>query len=196
MIEPFEPAQVRKPTMIELFSGAKVCGAPVISYGLSSAGYDIRASHTWWRFKREPWWRRCGGGRGAIDPKLFNVGRCVEQARITSTPAGDVFEMPPHSYAMTHSVETFHVPDDVIGVCVGKSTYARCGLVVNDTPLEPGWSGVLVIEVANTTPRPLLVYCGEGIAQVLFHRIAKPSVSYADRAGKYQGQRGLTPAKV
>lgn len=178
----------------------------VISYGPSSAGYDIRASDVWWEFRPLPWWRRVvhslRGDRGwrvsdAIDPKAFDPAKVMHRVAPIETSAGLAYLMPPHSYALTHSVEGFNMPDDVLGVCVGKSTYARSGLAVNVTPLEPGWEGTLVIEVSNTTPRPLLVYVNEGIAQIQFHRLqSRPTTTYGDRGGKYQGQRGLTFAKV
>lgn len=197
MIAPFEYSLQRTIACPDVLGWYKA-----ISYGPSSAGYDIRASDVWWEFKRDSWWRRAwralsGSRVGAIDPKAFDVEGCMVRAPLVETGQGLAYLMPPHSYALTHSVEYFRVPDDVIGVCVGKSTYARCGLVVNVTPLEAGWEGVLVVEVANTTPRPLLVYCGEGIAQVLFHHLPNPpSTTYAARQGKYQGQTGLTFAKV
>lgn len=175
----------------------------VISYGPSSAGYDIRASDVWWQFRRPKWWTRAWRAlvgwrvRDCIDPKAFDPGVHMHRGELVSTPQGMAYLMPPHSYALTHSVEAFNMPPDVLGICVGKSTYARCGLVVNVTPLEPGWRGVLVVEVANTTPRPLLVYVNEGIAQIVFFRLPTlPSTTYASRQGKYQGQTGLTFAKA
>ena len=169
MIDPFVPGQVR-----EINKG--VSPTRVISYGLSSAGYDIRLGRSFKVFK--PVWE----GLTVVDPKsqqpfLFNEFEDVDYCII-----------PPNSYVLGHSVEQFRVPRNVQVLVVGKSTYARCGLIVNVTPGEPGWEGHWTIEISNASPLPAKVYADEGIAQCLFFQIDEPEVSYADRGGKYQNQ--------
>ncbi len=167
MIEPFESEQVR-------FVGDR----PVISYGVSSYGYDIRVSRQFRIFTNV---------HGAVvDPKAFDPKGMVEIE-------ADTCLIPPNSFALALSMERFRIPRDVLTICVGKSTYARCGIIVNVTPFEPGWEGQAVLEISNTTPLPAKVYAGEGLAQVIFFRGDKPCrTSYADRAGKYQNQQGMT----
>jgi dCTP deaminase len=161
MIEPFEDRQVR---------------AGVISYGLSSYGYDIRVANEFKVFTNI--------NSTVVDPKNFDARSFVD---VTS----DLCIIPPNSLAKT--VEYFRIPRDVLTVCVGKSTYARCGLIVNVTPFEPEWEGFVTLEISNTTPLPARVYANEGIAQVLFFQSDEVcEVSYADKKGKYQGQQGLT----
>ena len=168
MIEPFEPQQVR----------TNEAGESIISYGVSSYGYDIRVS---------PHFRIFTNVHGAVvDPKNFDAKGMVEIE-------ADTCLIPPNSFALALSVEHFRIPRNVLTVCVGKSTYARCGIIVNVTPFEPGWEGQAVLEISNTTPLPAKIYAGEGVAQVLFFEGRRPcQVSYADRRGKYQNQLGIT----
>ena len=150
----------------------------VISYGLSSYGYDARCSSEFKIFTNVD--------NAIVDPKNFSKDSFVDR---------DVKEciIPPNSFVLTRSVEYFRIPKDVLVICLGKSTYARCGLIVNVTPLEPGWEGHVTLEISNTTPLPAKVYANEGVAQSLFFKGSdKCEVSYADRAGKYMGQRGVT----
>ena len=167
MIEPFEPKQVRDRT---------------ISYGLSSYGYDIRVAPEFKVFTNVY--------NAVVDPKAFDERSFV---------AVDAEEcvIPPNSFALARTVEYFRIPRDTMVLCVGKSTYARCGIIVNVTPLEPTWEGYLTLEVSNTTPLPAKIYANEGIAQLLFYQGDEaPEVAYADRQGKYQHQRGVTPPKT
>lgn len=152
----------------------------VISYGLSSFGYDIRLSKHIYIPQGNP-------AVTVIDPK----GNRRDRSKVlweSRTIDRHGFEIPPHGYALASSVERFHIPDNVVAVCLGKSTYARCGLVVNVTPLEPGWQGFLTLEISNTTNFKVLIYANEGIAQLLFHQGERPITTYADRDGKYQNQ--------
>ena len=154
----------------------------VISYGLSSMGYDIRVTDEYKVFTNLK--------QVVVDPKQFNPDSFMDFK-------GETCVIPPNSFALARSVEYFRMPRTVLGMCLGKSSYARCGIVVNITPLEPGWEGHLTIEISNTTPLPARIYSFEGIAQVLFFEAgALPDVSYADRKGKYQGQQGITLPKV
>ncbi|MBI3323935.1 MAG: dCTP deaminase [Candidatus Omnitrophica bacterium] len=154
----------------------------VISYGLSSMGYDIRCTDEYKIFTNVR--------QAVVDPKEFNPDSFVDFK-------GAVCVIPPNSFALARSVEYFRLPRSVMGICLGKSSYARCGIVVNITPLEPEWQGHLTIEISNTTPLPARIYSHEGIAQVLFFEAGSlPEVSYADRKGKYQGQTGITLPKV
>ena len=153
-----------------------------ISYGLSSMGYDIRVTEDYKIFTNVR--------QAIVDPKQFNPDSFIDFN-------GAQCVIPPNSFALARSVEYFRMPRSVLGICLGKSSYARCGIVVNITPLEPGWEGHLTIEISNTTPLPARIYSNEGIAQVLFFEAgALPEVSYADRKGKYQGQQGITLPKV
>jgi len=150
----------------------------VISYGLSSYGYDCRLSDEFMIFTNVD--------NAIVDPKNFSNNSFV-------TRKTDVCVIPPNSFVLCRTVETFKVPRDVLVVCLGKSTYARCGLIVNVTPLEPEWEGQVTLEISNTTPLPAKVYANEGIAQFLFFQGASEcEVSYADRAGKYMQQAGVT----
>jgi dCTP deaminase len=163
MIEPFEDRQVRD---------------GVISYGLSSYGYDIRVADEFKIFTNI--------NSTVVDPKNFDARSFVDLR-------ADVCIIPPNSFALARTVEYFRIPRDVLTVCVGKSTYARCGLIVNVTPFEPEWEGYVTLEISNTTPLPAKVYANEGISQVLFFESDEDcEVSYADKAGKYQKQQGLT----
>jgi dCTP deaminase len=167
MIEPFEDHQVR---------------AGVISYGLSSYGYDIRVADEFKVFTNI--------NTTVVDPKNFDSRSFVDIK-------ADVCIIPPNSFALSKTVEYFRIPRDVLTVCVGKSTYARCGLIVNVTPFEPEWEGYVTLEISNTTPLPAKVYANEGIAQVLFFQSDEMcEVSYADKKGKYQKQQGLTLPKL
>ena len=149
-----------------------------ISYGLSSYGYDCRLSDEFMIFTNVD--------NAIVDPKNFNPASFV-------TRKLDVCIIPPNSFVLARTIETFKVPRDVLVVCLGKSTYARCGLIVNVTPLEPEWEGQVTLEISNTTPLPAKVYAHEGIAQFLFFKgDSACEVSYADRAGKYMGQKGVT----
>lgn len=153
-------------------------GNKILSYGLSSYGYDARCAPEWMIFTNID--------NAIVDPKNFTENSFVERS-------GDVCVIPPNSFVLTRTVEYFRIPSDVLVVCIGKSTYARCGLIVNVTPLEPGWEGHVTLEISNTTPLPARVYAHEGVAQFLFFKGSSPcEINYADRAGKYQGQRGVT----
>jgi dCTP deaminase len=163
MIEPFEDRQVRK---------------GVISYGLSSYGYDIRVADEFKVFTNI--------NNTVVDPKNFDDRSFVDMKT-------DICIIPPNSFALAKTVEYFRIPRDVLTVCVGKSTYARCGLIVNVTPFEPEWEGYVTLEISNTTPLPAKVYANEGISQVLFFQSDEVcETSYADKKGKYQKQQGLT----
>ena len=166
MIEPFEERLVRE---------------GVISYGLSSFGYDLRAA---------PEWKILNNDLSShVDPKNLDPKSLVENE-------GKEVVIPPNSFALTRSLEYIRMPDNVIAIALGKSTYARCGIVVNVTPLEPGWEGHVTLEISNTTPLPAKVYAGEGIVQLLFLEGPRPEVTYRDRKGKYQGQKGITLPRV
>jgi dCTP deaminase len=167
MIEPFVDGQVRE---------------GVISYGLSSYGYDIRVSNEFKIFTNVH--------SAIVDPKHFNPDSFIDYS-------GDVCVIPPNSFVLAQTVEYFRIPRDVITVCVGKSTYARCGLIVNVTPFEPEWEGYVTLEISNTTPLPARVYANEGIAQVIFfHADEICEVSYADRNGKYQNQQSIVLPRI
>jgi len=154
----------------------------VISYGLSSMGYDIRVTDEYKIFTNVK--------QAVVDPKQFNPDSFIDFKGATCV-------IPPNSFALARSIEYFRLPRSVMGICLGKSSYARCGIVVNITPLEPEWEGHLTIEISNTTPLPARIYSFEGIAQVLFFEAGSlPEVSYADRKGKYQAQQGITLPKV
>ncbi len=168
-----------------------------ISYGVSSYGYDVRVGSKFKIFTPTP----RGGGMAVVDPKQFDDRFMVEvdvsEADIGDACAADHVIIPPNSFALCETVETFDIPRDVLVLCVGKSTYARCGLIVNVTPLEPEWRGKVTLEISNTTPLPAKVYANEGIAQLVFLKADRVcAVSYADKAGKYQDQTGLTLPKV
>ncbi len=167
MIEPFADRQVRE---------------GVISYGVSSYGYDMRIADEFKIFTNV--------NNTIVDPKNFTEKNYVDFK-------GDVCIIPPNSFVLARSVEYFRIPRNILTICVGKSTYARCGLIVNVTPFEPEWEGYVTIEISNSTPIPAKVYAWEGIAQVLFFEADEECmVSYADKKGKYQKQMGLTPPKL
>ena len=167
MIEPFVDAQKRE---------------GVISYGLSSYGYDARVGTDFKIFTNV--------NSSVVDPKNFDQQSFVDRNT-------DVCVIPPNSFALARTVEYFRIPRDVLVICVGKSTYARCGIIVNVTPLEPEWEGHVTLEFSNTTPLPAKIYANEGTCQFLFLQGNEPcEVSYRDKAGKYQGQRGVTLPKI
>ena len=167
MIEPFEAGQVRESEK-----------GRVISYGTSSYGYDVRCSNEFKIFTNVH--------SATVDPKNFDENSFVNYT-------GDVCIIPPNSFALARTVEYFRIPRSVLTICLGKSTYARCGIIVNVTPLEPGWEGHVTLEFSNTTPLPAKIYANEGACQFLFLKgNERCETSYRDRAGKYMGQRGVT----
>lgn len=179
MITPFLPQLVRQ-----------VGDHRIISAGASSYGYDMRLADDGFRVFSPV-------HRYEIDPKRFDEGSLIEPPLRTSEDGSRYYLLPPHSYGLGVTMETFKMPRNVTGIALGKSTYARAGLLVNTTPLEAGWTGRLVVEIANLANLPLRVYVNEGIGQVLFLESNEDcAVSYSDRGGKYQGQTGLTYAKV
>ena len=154
----------------------------VISYGLSSFGYDARVSNEFKVFTNV--------NSEVIDPKNFKSTNFI-------TRSGNECIIPPNSFALASTMEYFKIPDDVMVICLGKSTYARCGIIVNVTPLEPGWEGYVTLEFSNTTPLPAKIYANEGVAQFIFLKgNEKPNITYADRNGKYMKQKGVTLPKV
>ena len=166
MIEPYEPGQVKE-----------LQGRKIVSYGTSSYGYDIRCSTEFKIFTNV--------NSTIIDPKVFDEKNFVDYR-------GDVCIIPPNSFALARTVEYFRIPRSVLTICLGKSTYARCGIIVNVTPLEPEWEGHVTLEFSNTTPLPARIYANEGVAQVLFIESDEVcETSYRDRGGKYQGQKGV-----
>ena len=171
MIEPFEPGQVR-----ETSEGR------IVSYGTSSYGYDVRCADEFKIFTNIE--------SAFVDPKSFDESSFVDKK-------SDVCIIPPNSFALARTVEYFKIPRNVLTICLGKSTYARCGIIVNVTPLEPEWEGHVTLEFSNTTPLPAKIYANEGIAQMLFFESDEEcETSYKDRGGKYQGQLGVTLPKA
>ena len=167
LIEPFESGQVRESA-----------GGRVISYGTSSYGYDVRCADEFKIFTNI--------NSAVVDPKDFDSTSFVDVK-------ADVCIIPPNSFALARTVEYFRIPRDVLTICLGKSTYARCGIIVNVTPLEPEWEGHVTMEFSNTTPLPAKIYANEGVAQMLFFGADEVcETSYKDRGGKYQGQTGVT----
>jgi len=167
MISPFEDKQVRQ---------------GVISFGLSSYGYDVRIADEFKIFTNV--------FGAVVDPKNFDPKSFVDFK-------GEVCIIPPNSFALGRTVEYFRIPRNAMTICVGKSTYARCGIITNVTPLEPGWEGHVTLEISNTTPLPAKIYANEGIAQILFFESDEQCmISYADKKGKYQSQQGVTLPKV
>jgi dCTP deaminase len=188
LLAPYAPAQVRE--VVANFSpNPPIQFRRTISAGVSSYGYDLRLAADGFRVFSPV-------GAQEIDPKAFDEGSLVEPPLRTAGDGAQYYLLPPHTYALGVTVERFAMPDDLIGICVGKSTYARAGVLINTTPIEPGWTGHLVVEIGNLADLPVRVYVGEGIAQCVFLRGERPSVTYGDRSGKYQGQSGLTTAKV
>jgi dCTP deaminase len=167
MIVPFEEGQV---------------SSGIVSYGVSSYGYDIRIADEFKLFTNL--------NTSVVDPKEFDPASFVDIK-------GDVCIIPPNSFALARSMEYFRIPRSTLVICVGKSTYARCGIITNVTPLEPEWEGHLTLEISNTTPLPAKIYANEGIAQLLFFESDEPcETSYADRKGKYQAQTGVTVPRI
>jgi dCTP deaminase len=171
MIEPFEPGQVKE-----------VAGKRIVSYGTSSYGYDIRCSSEFKVFTNI--------NATIVDPKVFDEKSFVDVR-------GSECIIPPNSFALARTVEYFRIPRNVLTICLGKSTYARCGIIVNVTPLEPEWEGHVTLEFSNTTPLPARIYANEGVAQVIFIESDEVcETSYRDRGGKYQGQQGVTLPRI
>ncbi len=181
--------QIRESVRIVPFAdNAKRPGS--VSFGVSSYGYDVRVGT---RFKI--FTNATSGGTAIVDPKAFSSDLFITID--TAETGRDHIVIPPNSFALAETVEVIEVPRDVLAICVGKSTYARCGIIVNVTPLEPEWRGKVTIEISNTTPLPAKIYANEGIAQMIFLKADRPcSVSYADKGGKYQDQAGLTLPRV
>ncbi|MGI9014930.1 MAG: dCTP deaminase [Phycisphaerales bacterium] len=178
--------QIRELIGIEPFEDNIKRGGRV-SFGVSSYGYDVRVGTLFKVFTNVS----RNGGQTIVDPKCFNDDMFVTiDTRNTNR---DHIIIPPNSFALAETVEEIRVPRDILAICVGKSTYARCGIIVNVTPLEPEWRGKVTIEISNTTPLPAKIYANEGIAQMIFLKADRVcAVSYADKGGKYQDQRGLT----
>jgi len=171
MIEPFEPGQVRTAN-----------AEKIISYGTSSYGYDVRCAREFKIFTNI--------NSTIVDPKRFDAKSFVDVV-------ADLCIIPPNSFALARTVEYFRIPRNVLTVCLGKSTYARCGIIVNVTPLEPEWEGHVTLEFSNTTPLPAKIYANEGVAQMLFFESDEVcETSYRDRGGKYMGQQGVTLPKA
>jgi dCTP deaminase len=171
MIEPFEPGQIKD-----------LNGQRIVSYGTSSYGYDVRCSDEFKLFTNI--------NSTIVDPKNFDANSFVELK-------GDYCIIPPNSFALARTVEHFRIPRNVLTICLGKSTYARCGIIVNVTPLEPEWEGYVTLEFSNTTPLPAKIYANEGVAQMIFFESDEVcETSYKDRGGKYQGQIGVTLPKI
>ena len=167
MIEPYVPHQV-----------SSVEEKRIVSYGTSSYGYDIRCSTEFKIFTNI--------NAAVVDPKAFDDSSFIEFE-------GDVCIIPPNSFVLARTIEYFRIPRNVLTICVGKSTYARCGIIVNVTPFEPEWEGYVTLEFSNTTPLPAKIYANEGVAQVIFFESEEEcEISYKDRKGKYQGQTGVT----
>ncbi len=167
MIDPFAPSQVRK---------------DVISFGLSSYGYDVRIDDEFKIFNNK--------NNSVLDPKNFNN-------KVFTTKKSKYCIIPPHSYILAKSLEYFRIPRNIITICFGKSTYARCGVIINVTPFEPEWEGFVTMAISNTAPCPVKIYAGEGVAQVLFLESDEDCLtSYKDKKGKYQAQKKITTAKI
>lgn len=172
MIDPFEPGQVRHTQE----------RGKIVSFGTSSYGYDVRCANEFKIFTNI--------NSAVVDPKQFDEKSFVDYV-------GDVCIIPPNSFVLAHTVEYFRIPRNVLTICVGKSTYARCGIIVNVTPLEPEWEGHVTLEFSNTTNLPAKIYAYEGVAQMIFLESDEVcETSYKDRGGKYQGQRGVTLPKT
>ncbi len=171
MIEPFEPGQIKQKD-----------GHSIVSYGTSSYGYDIRCSDEFKLFTNL--------NSTIVDPKRFDSNSFVDVK-------SDICIIPPNSFALARTVEYFRIPRNILTICLGKSTYARCGIIVNVTPFEPEWEGYVTLEFSNTTPLPAKIYANEGVAQVIFFESDEVcETSYKDRNGKYQFQQGVTLPKI
>lgn len=169
MISPFEPSQVR-------YDGK---GKRVVSYGVTSYGYDMRVANEWTTYLPEV----------TVDPH-------EDMTTKTETVERDEYVLGAYQFVLCRSIEYWRIPEDVLVTVLGKSTYARCGLIVNCTPMEPGWHGHLTIELSNPTPNPIVIYANEGIAQAIFTKGKPCTINYGDRKGKYQGQIGVVPPKI
>lgn len=167
--------------MIEPFVSENMGQGAQISYGLTSFGYDLRVADEFKIFTNIR--------NAVVDPKQISAEAFVDFQ-------GSRCIIPPNSFALARSVEYFRIPDDIMVLCVGKSTYARCGIITNVTPLEPGWEGHVTLEISNTSTLPAVVYANEGLCQVLFFQAERPVSTYADRHGKYQGQIGITLPRI
>lgn len=182
--------QIRELVSIEPFE-ENIKRPGTVSYGVSSYGYDVRVGTLFKLFTNT----HPTGGQAIVDPKNFGDDMFVTVD--TKDTDQNFVIIPPNSFALAATVETFKIPRDVLAICLGKSTYARCGLIVNVTPLEPEWRGKVTLEISNTTPLPAKVYANEGIAQMVFIKADRVcAVSYADKRGKYQDQEGLVLPKV
>jgi len=171
MIDPFAPQQVKS-----------IDRKRIVSYGTSSYGYDVRCAKEFKIFTNI--------NSAVVDPKNFDINSFVD---VTT----DVCIIPPNSFVLARTIEYFKIPRNVLTICLGKSTYARCGIIVNVTPLEPEWEGHVTLEFSNTTPLPAKIYANEGVAQMLFYEADEIcEISYKDRGGKYQGQKGVTLPKA
>ena len=171
MIEPFQDTQVRE-----------IAGKKIVSYGTSSYGYDVRCSREFKVFTNIE--------SVIVDPKSFDESSFIDRV-------GDECIIPPNSFVLARTIEYFRIPRNILTICLGKSTYARCGIIVNVTPLEPEWEGHVTLEFSNTTPLPAKIYANEGVAQMLFLESDEIcEISYKDRDGKYQGQTGVTLPKA
>ena len=171
LIEPFEPNQVRNAN-----------NEKIISFGTSSYGYDVRCAPEFKVFTNI--------NSTTVDPKNFDSGNFIDVSR-------DICVVPPNSFALARTIEYFRIPRDILTICLGKSTYARCGIIVNVTPLEPEWEGHITLEFSNTTSLPAKIYANEGVAQLVFIKgNEKPSITYAKRKGKYMKQKGVTLPKI
>lgn len=181
MIQPFSSKQIREREYEDAQHGP--CVDKIISYGVTSFGYDGRLARDYKIFHN--------ANNALIDPKNFNEDSFIDKKDVDSVI------IPPNSFVLARTMEYFTIPQDVLAICVGKSTYARCGLIVNVTPLEPGWEGYLTLEISNTTPLPAIIYSEEGICQFIFFRgIERPITTYSDRGGKYMRQEDIVTAKV
>lgn len=181
MIAPFEPGQMRE-REIETLSKDAQKFEKIVSYGTSSYGYDVRCSDEFKIFTNI--------NSTVVDPKNFDP-------KIFVDVKADKCIIPPNSFALARTIERFKIPPNVLTVCLGKSTYARCGIIVNVTPFEPGWEGYVTLEFSNTTPLPAIIYANEGCAQVLFFEGDEQcETTYADREGKYQGQSGVVVPRM
>lgn len=182
MIEPYEPSLISKvPIKNVQYKDDTQVYKKVLSYGQSSFGYDLRVSSEFKIFTNVY--------STVVDPKNFDDNSFIDTE-------GDCCVIPPNSFALGRSVERIKMPDDVFAICVGKSTMARCGIVVNVTPIEPGWEGYITLEFSNTTPLPARIYANEGCAQLVFFQGERPLINYRDRDGKYQNQVGVVTPRL
>jgi len=186
MITPYIPSSIKDALIVNPMMDfgnvlKKDAYKKVISYGLSSFGYDLRVRDGFKVFHNSY--------NGIVDPKYFDEDNTLN---LIADDGKDYIIVPPNSFTLAESVEVFKIPQDVLGVVYGKSTYARCGIITNVTPLEPGWEGTVTLEISNTTSLPAKIYINEGLCQVLFMQGERPKTTYSDRNGKYQNQSGIT----